>query len=293
MRTANFRKGASGMIGRGFLAGFLGAALLFGAAPALPAEESVEELTAQLAEEEKAAPESVNVAAVLGRLADAHRRAGEFDKAEPLYRRALGIHEKLDGAEALGVAVMANNLAQAYTDQKQYDKAESLYQRALAICEKARPEHADTAMVANNLGILYQRQNRLDQAETMYRRALAIRDKALGADSKETAATVRNLAAVYKAQGEDAQIIRLRYEYPNAVDAAERQPDAETAVAETAAAETAAGDAAETADETAGDPFGEAGDDAAPGMDEGAEENAEEQEADEAGEEAWDAEPGN
>ena len=305
MRTADCFTGTTGIIRRGFLAGFLGAALLLGAGPALHAE-SVEELQAQLAREEKAAPESLNAAAVLGRLADAHRKAGEFDKAEPLYERALGIYEKQGGAEALGVAAMANNLAQVHTARKQYDKAESLYQRALAICEKAQPDHADTATVANNLAMLYRQQNKLDQAEPMYRRALTIREKALGADAPETAATVRGLADLYKAQGEDGQIAKLRFDYPNAMDAVERQqePDGETVVAGTAeddAAEAAEDDATGAAEDDAAEAdvaAEETGDAAVPGEDEGVEENdgtapAEEQDADAASEEAWDAESGN
>ena len=230
MTTAGNFTGKSGMIGRGFLAAFLGAALLFGAAPLLHAE-SVEELQAQLADAEKTqGPDNVNTANVLGRLADAHRAAGDFAKAEPLYQRAMGIYEKQEGAEALGVAVMANNLAQAYADQKQYDKAESLYQRALAICEKVQPEHADTATVANNLGMFYQNQNKPEQAETMYRRALAIREKALGAESAEVAATVGNLVALYRAQGETGQLEWLRFNFPAAVEANE-QAAANSAVA--------------------------------------------------------------
>ena len=277
MTTADIRTGAS--IGRGLLAAFLGAALLCGAAPALHAE-SVEELTAQLAEEEKAAPESLNVANVLGRLADAHRAAGELDKAEPLYQRAIAIYEKQEGAEALGVAVLANNLAQAYTDQKQYDKAESFYQRALAICEKIQPEHADTATVANNLGMFYQQQNKPDQAEAMYRRALAIREKALGADSAETAAVVRNLVELYKAQGEEAQIALLRYDFPNAVEAAEQPAKSEATDMEAAVDGSPA-----ATDEAVAGVFDEANEDEATEADEFEQDMADDAEAAEANEE--------
>ena len=253
------------------LSACLAAALALLLAGPVIGAESVESLTAELAEVEKAqGPDHENVAHVLGRLAEAHRQAGDSAKAEPLYERALGIYEKVHGADGLPLAVILNNWAQSYAAEGKYDKAEPLYRRALTICEKVQPEHADTATVANNLAMLYQNQNKPDQAEPLYRQALAIREKALGADSPEVAATVANLVNLYRAQNDDVQINQLRFDYPNAVEAAEQTPAEPDATAETPDADTpdvgdmdAVEEAAEEDAEEPGDEVGDEADDAA------------------------------
>ena len=283
MKTAHFPLGAC-------LAATL--ALLF-ACPVFGAE-SVESLTAELAEAEKAqGPEHENVANILGRLAEAHRQAGDSAKAEPLYERALGIYEKAHGPDALPLAVILNNWGQSYAAEGKYDKAEPHYRRALTICEKARPEHADTATVAANLAMLYQNRNQLDQAEPLYRQALTIREKALGADSPEVAATIANLVALYRAQNDDVQINQLRFNYPNAVEAAEQSAVAPEQTAENVDADTpSVGDmdtAEEAAEENAEEPGDEAGDETVE-ADETDDATAEEAEAEEPGDDEQDME---
>ena len=77
---------------------------------------------------------------------------GAYDKALPLYQRALQIVEKVLGPEHPRTATSLNNLALQYKTLGAYDQALPLYQRALAIREKALgPEHPDTAVSLNNL----------------------------------------------------------------------------------------------------------------------------------------------
>jgi tetratricopeptide (TPR) repeat protein len=74
-----------------------------------------------------------------------------YEQAEPLYRRALAIVEKLLGPEHPDTATSLNNLAALYDAQGEYEHAEPLYQRALAIREQLLgPEHPDTATIREN-----------------------------------------------------------------------------------------------------------------------------------------------
>ena len=65
-----------------------------------------------------------------------YRAQGHHDKAEPLYKRALDIREKVLGPRHQSVAVVLDNLALLYQAQGHYDKAEPLFIRALDIFEK-------------------------------------------------------------------------------------------------------------------------------------------------------------
>jgi tetratricopeptide (TPR) repeat protein len=51
---------------------------------------------------------------------------GRYPEAEPLYKRALAIHEKALGPEHPVVATGLNNLAFLYQAQGRYAEAESL-----------------------------------------------------------------------------------------------------------------------------------------------------------------------
>ena len=61
---------------------------------------------------------------------------GDYEKALPLYQRALEIREKVLGPQHPDVATTLNNLAVLYRQMGDYEKALPLYQRALDIREK-------------------------------------------------------------------------------------------------------------------------------------------------------------
>jgi tetratricopeptide (TPR) repeat protein len=56
-------------------------------------------------------PDHRYVAVTLNNLADLYRRRGEYDKAEPLLRRALAIWEKGLGPDHPDVAICLENYA--------------------------------------------------------------------------------------------------------------------------------------------------------------------------------------
>ena len=80
---------------------------------------------------------------------------GNYDAAEPLYKRALAVSEKAFSPDHPDVAAALNNLALLYHIQGKYDAAGPLYKRALAIWERALgPDHAHTKIARNNLAAL-------------------------------------------------------------------------------------------------------------------------------------------
>ena len=130
----------------------------------------------------------------------------QYAKAEPLYRRALEIKEKISGPDHPDVATGLNNLAGLLRDQGQYAKAEPLCRRALEIDEKAYgPDHPDVAMGLNNLAGLLHAQGQYAKAEPLYRRALAIDEKAYGPDHPDVAMDLNNLGKLLHDQGQYAK----------------------------------------------------------------------------------------
>ncbi len=129
-----------------------------------------------------------------------------YTMAEPLYVRALAIHEQQLGVTHPDTAQSLNNLAVLYYTQGKYTEAEPLLKRALAIKEQQLgATHPDTAQSFNNLAALYYTQGKYTEAEPLYVRVLAIREQQLGATHPDTAQSLNNLAMLYQDQGKYAE----------------------------------------------------------------------------------------
>ena len=148
----------------------------------------------------------VEAASMLNRAGLYLQEHASYTMAEPLYVRALAIHEQELGAMHPSTAQSLNNLAMLYYTQGKYAEAEPLYQRALAIHEQQLGAmHPDTAQSLSNLAALYYTQGKYAEAEPLYVRALAIREQQLGATHPDTAQSLNNLAMLYQDQGKYEQ----------------------------------------------------------------------------------------
>ncbi|RTL42584.1 MAG: tetratricopeptide repeat protein [Candidatus Melainabacteria bacterium] len=134
-------------------------------------------------------------------LANVYLAQAQYTKAEPLYKRALSIAEKIFGAGDPRVATALNNLAWLYACEGRYIDAEPLYARALSISETALgPDNPRFATSLNNLAALYTSEGRYSEAQFLYKRALALREKNLGPEHADVAASLNNLALLYSIQ---------------------------------------------------------------------------------------------
>ena len=103
-------------------------------------------------------------------------RAGKYDRAVVVAKKALEVAQNNVGPDHPSVAVSLNNLALLYDTQGQYAQAEPLYKRSLAITEKALgSDHPDVAMRLENLAALYRATKREAQASELEKRAERIR----------------------------------------------------------------------------------------------------------------------
>jgi tetratricopeptide (TPR) repeat protein/CHAT domain-containing protein len=168
--------------------------------------EAEQHFAAALEIAEEFGADDPRVATSLNNQAVLYQTQGRYADAEPLFRRALAIREKVLGPEHPHVATSLNNLALLYHHQSRYAEAEPLFKRALVIWEKALgPEHPDVATSLNNLALLYHAQGRYAEAEPLWKRALAIREKALGPEHPDVATSLSSLAGLYYAQGRYAE----------------------------------------------------------------------------------------
>jgi CHAT domain-containing protein/Tfp pilus assembly protein PilF len=141
------------------------------------------------------------VAVSLNNLAVLYARQARFDEAEPLYRRALEITEKVHGQEHPSVAISLNNLAAVCEQQGRLAEAVPLLQRSLRTREgKLGEDHPDVAVALNNLAAVYARQGHANRAEPLYQRALRIREK--GDDHDSHALALNNLGLFYGERGQ-------------------------------------------------------------------------------------------
>ncbi len=103
-------------------------------------------------------------------------RAGKYDRAVILARKALQVAEQNVGPDHPDVATSLNNLATLYRTQGQYATAEPLLKRSLAIWEKTLgPDHPHVATSLENLAVLYRATQRSSEAQPLEQRAAKIR----------------------------------------------------------------------------------------------------------------------
>ena len=94
--------------------------------------------------EEALGPDHPSLVPVLTSLASLYRGQGRFDEAEALFKRALAIDEKRDGADSEAAAADAVHLAELYHAQHRCTEAAPYYDRFLTFIEKtAGPKHPD------------------------------------------------------------------------------------------------------------------------------------------------------
>ena len=146
------------------------------------------------------------VPGALNVLGEMNRAAGNYERAESLFRRALALSEQQKGMDDPALGAPLNNLATLYYQTGDYAKALPLFERSYNILVKAKgAEHPDTATALNNVALLYEELNDFKRAEETMLRALAIREKALGREHGDVAVSLNNLGGLYDELGDHAR----------------------------------------------------------------------------------------
>lgn len=129
------------------------------------------------------------------------RDQGNYDAAEPLYRRALTICEKVLGAKHPVTLGSTQQLGVFLRGQEKYDEAELLLRGVIKKKEiTSETDETDLAGSLNALGLLLAKTDRTDEAKTLYHRALEIREIAFGFDHPQTVLIRERLAEITNKQ---------------------------------------------------------------------------------------------
>jgi tetratricopeptide (TPR) repeat protein len=97
-----------------------------------------------------------------------------YSEAEPLFQRALEIHEEDRGPTSY-LPHHLQEFAKLYGVQGKYEAAEALYRRALEVCEQLHGTNSlFTARALDDLAEFWRARGRYAGAEELYRRSLAI-----------------------------------------------------------------------------------------------------------------------
>jgi tetratricopeptide (TPR) repeat protein len=110
----------------------------------------------------------------------------DFDRAMPLFERALAIEEKTLGPSHPHVAISLSSIANIVSVQGRHADAQRMLERAVAIAEAAEgPEHPTTAIMLRNLADVHHQAGDDAAALPLVERAVAIFDRHEGEQEGE------------------------------------------------------------------------------------------------------------
>ena len=139
-----------------------------------------------------------------------YKLQGRYDEAEPLYKKAVQLKEKILGKEHPDTLVSIGNLALLYRSQGRYGEAEPLLKQVLQLSEKVLgKEHPNTLGAIISLALLYHSQGHYAEAEPLYKQALQLSEKALGKEHPVTLDTQTSYAVLMINMRRNAAALRL------------------------------------------------------------------------------------
>ena len=153
--------------------------------------------------------EHPDVAIGLNNLALSLQATNRLAEAEPLFRCALAIWERVSRARASWTWRWASSTSRLLPPRTASPRPEpplsSSDGKISGRKSLARPDHPNVASALNNLAGVLEAMNRLDEAEPLFRRALAILEKSYGPDHPQVAFCLNNLAELLRATGRPSE----------------------------------------------------------------------------------------
>lgn len=149
-------------------------------------------------------------ASVRSTLGQTYVALGEYDLAEPHYRRALALRSTTLGTADETTLISRSDLVTLYQAQRKHDLALPLMETVVA---QARQElganHEHTLLYQAQLALLYQELDRLADATRLYAATLEGMRVVLGPQHADTLAVMNNLASLYRKTDRLAEAERL------------------------------------------------------------------------------------
>ena len=146
-------------------------------------------------------------------LAGLRMSADDLTRAEQLYKEALALLEQSPRGSEAAIINLRTQLAGLCYRQSRLDEAAEYYRTVLALeVATLGATHPDPLGTMSILGGLELKRGRFAEAETLFRRQLIGVGKLHGAEKRESAAVLDNLAEVLEKSGQPAAASRLKDE---------------------------------------------------------------------------------
>jgi|SRR5712671_2409162 len=126
--------------------------------------------------------------------------------ADSLLQLALAVDQKKFGSDALPAARRAQELGMLYQTEGKFKEAGPLLGRAMSLYEKnPKADARELAITQAQVGLNYQATGNLDRGELFLKRALVGLGSGMGKDPCYWAATLIDLADLYRATNRDSE----------------------------------------------------------------------------------------
>ena len=126
-----------------------------------------------------------------------YKNRGQYDKAEPIFNKALEIWEEYDRNHA-NVAKILNNQGTLYQELGQIEKSKARFQRALTVLRAQKvvlPDELATCL--NNLAMVQVELKEYKEAEENLELSINVFERAFGASNAFVARPLHNLSNLY------------------------------------------------------------------------------------------------
>jgi tetratricopeptide (TPR) repeat protein len=150
-----------------------------------------------------------HLATVWSNLAAVYKRLEHFDDAAVAYEKVVELRRTAFGESSPDVAVALNNVADIKRIQGRTVEAARLLDQSAALLSKNAGSKSDLAAILNNLGAIRLEQRRYSEAYGLLTQALALKQSLYGANHREVAVTLNNLANVFQETGRPVEAERL------------------------------------------------------------------------------------
>jgi CHAT domain-containing protein/Tfp pilus assembly protein PilF len=162
--------------------------------------------------EELFGPASPELAKTLRLAGEFARHNGDYERARPLLRRAIDIHEAIpDAADSLQERAEAwSSMASLLRDAFDYQGAKADLERALPLYEQAVGRQSlPVAVCLNSLASTLTRLGDYNRAKALFEEALRVYEATVGPDHIMTAGCLNNLAFLLTESGHPAEAAEL------------------------------------------------------------------------------------
>jgi tetratricopeptide (TPR) repeat protein len=176
-------------------------------------KEAVDSAAVRLDRDKSFADDPLTKAHVVHAIAETYRSMDAYDRATPLFERAVKLKRSAPGNNEATILVSLNKLSECEAETGDLKKAIATQKEVVALTEKLNGKETDLYSARlDNLGNMYADSGDLAKAEIILRESLAIDRRVLKPDDSSLPYSINNLATILVDEGKCADAIPLHEE---------------------------------------------------------------------------------